>query len=797
MKRGDPSGLNPFPDNFSSFAAAYPVDTTSGNYDHAVGLQNGGWLPAGAPGYSGMQLTMPIYAPYIQVADEHTDSQLWAQTGTCDNWYNPDGSTDYTTQNCPVASDCSGANGCAVQSLEVASFSQLSAPGITTTTLQVFMTSDGYITSCYADGGGDCCGNDVGVPNSCWVAMGMSPTTPPTMTVSQTLATTTTVTPYGSAPYELQVGVVNNGDAWWVYVNGLPIGFYPLPDTYLWPGTTEPGPMTGQATYLQAGGEVDQFWPDNVHSDTSMVSDRPASEGYGYAAYERNVLYYDSTNASHDANLQYLRTPTTPASEGDFNFPGLCGLQSGGWADAQGNPGAYSITNAVPAGPSPAGTSWGEYFYFGGGRLSPPGGSVLTGTFPQVISVGSQESACALTPAGGVECWGDNTWGQLGNGSTSSSPSPVQVTGLTGGVIGVSVGGESACAVTTNGDVMCWGDNDNGEIGPGTVTSTCGESGGFQTPCSTTPVQVTGFVGKAVAVSVGGGSACALTGVGEVWCWGDNESGALGDDGVSPDQCGGQEVPVVETLRPCSHAPQQVTGLSASATAISVGGGFACAVLVGGDVMCWGSNYAGELGNASTATCYLAAPPGQPTNPEPCSMVPVTVQALSSAAMVSAGVSEGSACAVTTAGAVMCWGANESGQLGVSPSTTTCQGGDTCSMAAVAVSGLGSGVIAVSTSGEGACAFQAGPTDGVWCWGTNSYGTLANGTTSSNPSPVPTKIASGLTSDVLAVSVGFASACTLNADGSAACWGDNSAGEIGDGTMSAAPDLMPTAACFP
>ena len=291
------------------------------------------------------------------------------------------------------------------------------------------------------------------------------------------------------------------------------------------------------------------------------------------------------------------------------------------------------------------------------------------------VSVG-QISACAIASGGGVVCWGDNSDGELGNGSTTTSAVPVQVTGLTAGVTFVSVGDLSACAVGSGGAIQCWGDN----------------TGNTSTPSSSVPVPVMGLASGAIAVSAGT-VACAIASGGAVECWGSNSLGQLGN-GTTTD----------------SAVPVQVTGLTSGATSVSVGGAVACAVVAGG-VQCWGSNEYGQLGNGSTT--------------DDVAVSPVQVTGLSTG-VTTVSVSALSACALTTGGAVQCWGENPYGQLG--------NGTTTSSTVPMPVTGLPSGVTDLATGGESACALKA---DGsVWCWGTNGSGQLGNGTTTNSPVPV-------------------------------------------------------------
>ena len=164
------------------------------------------------------------------------------------------------------------------------------------------------------------------------------------------------------------------------------------------------------------------------------------------------------------------------------------------------------------------------------------------------VAVGGGHT-CAITTAGGVKCWGSNTFGQLGDAAGGSSGdfslTPVDVSGLTSGVAAVTTGFSHTCALTTGGGVKCWGRNDGGQLGQ--VTSgTCNIGGNL---CSITPVDVVGLTSGVATVTAGGSHTCAVTTGGGAKCWGGNSSGQLGD-GTTTDRATPVDVLGTELSRP-------------------------------------------------------------------------------------------------------------------------------------------------------------------------------------------------------------------------------------------------------
>ena len=342
-----------------------------------------------------------------------------------------------------------------------------------------------------------------------------------------------------------------------------------------------------------------------------------------------------------------------------------------------------------------------------------------------VIAIAAGDAhTCELTDTGGVKCWGDNGYGQLGDGANTNRSMPVAVRDLSSGVMAIEVGGGHTCALTNAGTVLCWGNNNHGQLGDDTLTD------------RSTPVAVNGPSSGVTAITVGGDHTCALTSTGDVLCWGDNSDGQLGDGTTA-----GHSMPLA------------VSGLSSGVTAIAAGGDHTCALTSTGGVMCWGDNGNGQLGDGTTT--------GHTT--------PVAVNGLSSSVIaITAGGDH--TCALTSIGSVLCWGLNFYGQLGDSTNTDRAT--------PTAVSGLSSGMAAIAAGGNHTCALTN--TGGVLCWGYNDDGQLGDNTTSRRFAPVAV---SGLSSGVTAITAGDLHTCALISASSVMCWGNNSHGELGNGTL--------------
>jgi len=349
---------------------------------------------------------------------------------------------------------------------------------------------------------------------------------------------------------------------------------------------------------------------------------------------------------------------------------------------------------------------------------------ITTGPGLTRLSAGSGQT-CGVAAGGAAYCWGYNAFGQLGNGSTTNSATPVAVSGGLSFAT-VSAGNLSPCGVTTGGAAYCWGDNSYGELGNGTTTT------------SLTPVAVSGGLSFATLNAGSFVSTCGVTTSGAAYCWGDNQQGELGIGSITgPQTCVGV---YSHGSGACSLTPVAVSGGLSFAT-VSASYLSTCGVTTGGAAYCWGDNSFGQLGNGTTTS----------------SATPVAVSGGLSFATVSAGLS--SACGVTTGGAAYCWGLNVS-ELGNAPVAVS--GG--VSFATVSVGGIA--ICGVTTSGA------------AYCWGDNQYGELGNGTTTGSARPVA--VSGGLSFATVSAGVDFA--CGVTTGGAAYCWGVNSFGQLGNGS---------------
>jgi alpha-tubulin suppressor-like RCC1 family protein len=361
-------------------------------------------------------------------------------------------------------------------------------------------------------------------------------------------------------------------------------------------------------------------------------------------------------------------------------------------------------------------------------------GAVLTAPLGQ--SRASAAVAAVVNTQTAVS-WGFDGLGELGDGTTNNR-SLFGAVDAGSGIVQVAAGLDHGLAVTSSGTVYAWGSNTGGQLGNGTTT------------LQTVPVQVKALTGV-VAVAAGYFHSLALRSDGTVWAWGDNTDGELGTG---------------TTAR--SLVPVRVKGLS-GITAIAAGEDFSLARRSDGTVWAWGINADGELGNGTT------------TN----SLVPVQVRGLSQVTSIAAGGFAAYAIRTTSTGATSAWawGGNGGGELGDGTTADHHTPEQVTGIAAPGIASIAAGwvyALALGTDGS------------VWGWGNDANGELGNAPTSTAAlRPVQTRLpGSGIvqlaaSSELIAALFTgrvFLHTLALRSDGTVWAWGDNSDGQLGDGS---------------
>ncbi len=342
---------------------------------------------------------------------------------------------------------------------------------------------------------------------------------------------------------------------------------------------------------------------------------------------------------------------------------------------------------------------------------------------PRLGSIASgDDHTCALR-TGQVACWGENIFGQVGDGTSQSPRATPLVVGSIADAVDVTAGSNFSCATLSTGTVQCWGQNGLAQLGRGNTSGSEKNAGA-----------VSGLT-DAVQVAAGSDFACALRSTGEASCWGWNDWGQLGDSSTSQ-----------------RRSPVAVTGI-ADVVQVDAGNDHTCALHATGAVSCWGRNHAGQLGKGTTSTRETT---------------PVLVSGISNATRVAAG--NDFSCAVLDDGQAACWGYNIWGQLG--NGTTSNQNPTPTNVSMI------TDAVAIEVGGKHACAVRA--SGAVSCWGYNDFGQLGNGTTTR--SSVPVDVAPLMDAAGIATGSGLGHSCAERANGAIDCWGYNIFGQLGTGS---------------
>ncbi len=339
---------------------------------------------------------------------------------------------------------------------------------------------------------------------------------------------------------------------------------------------------------------------------------------------------------------------------------------------------------------------------------------------------------CGLRTDGTVLCWGGNPGGRLGVGAANGAASvvlPTIVAGVRGTPVDIAAGGSHTCARTMNGELWCWGDNGMGQVGDGTSGNT-----------RPAPTLVFAVGASVTSVATGAQFTCVVRTDRAVWCWGDNSNFQLALSARVPRPRPG----------PIGFSP----GAPATTVEIAAGAAHTCSRNAAGAILCWGANRDGQLGDSTRSSSFA----------------PVAVLGLSAPAAHLA-LGEDHSCTSTADGSALCWGANDQGQLGDGTAETR--------TIPVPVRGL-TAVVELAAGATHTCARRSDET--VWCWGGNHHGQLGDATSGTRATPA---IVPGL-GGVVQLAAGGNHTCARTKDGALWCWGEGLQGQLGDGTTTPA-----------
>ncbi|WP_032723443.1 RCC1 domain-containing protein, partial [Salinispora arenicola] len=367
-------------------------------------------------------------------------------------------------------------------------------------------------------------------------------------------------------------------------------------------------------------------------------------------------------------------------------------------------------------------------------------GRAITGWFFLVLAVmvtqaaGMSLAAAENGPSAAIRAsdtyfaWGDNSNGQLGNGTITGSSTPVDVYLPAGTAItAVAAGGLHSLALTSTGAVLAWGRNFSGQLGNGDTTN------------RSTPVDVDLPAGTTItAIAAGAFHSLALTSAGTVLAWGENLHGQLGNGGTT-----NMSTPVGVSL------PAGVT-----ITAVAAGAAHSLALTSTGAVLAWGDNTNGQLGNGTTTG----------------SSTPVDVDLPAGTTITAVAAGAAHSLALTSTGAALAWGNNADGQLG---------NGDTTNRSTPVDVDLPAGVTITAVAAGAAHSLALTSAGAVVAWGRNASGQLGNGTTTGSSTPVDVDLPTGATINAIAAGLDFGLALTTA--GTVVAWGRNFSGQLGNG----------------
>jgi alpha-tubulin suppressor-like RCC1 family protein len=452
----------------------------------------------------------------------------------------------------------------------------------------------------------------------------------------------------------------------------------------------------------------------------------------------------DPTPAYYRWKIEIWKQVSIPA-----NSLHACAIKTDGTLWCWGSNGSGQLgdgTNSHKNLPTQVGsdTNWkivsaGGYDYYGGGGFT-----------------------CAIKTDGTLWCWGENYYGQLGDGTSGSWAdkwTPTQVAGTNWDK--VSAGAEHTCAIKTDGTLWCWGYNGSGQLGDGTNAN------------KSTPTQV-GTDTDWAMVSAGGNHTCAIKNDGRLFCWGWNGYGQLGD-GTNSEK----------------WTPTQV-GTDTDWAMVSAGWHTTCAIKTNGTLWCWGQNDQGQVGDGTTINRNTPRQVGTATNWRTVSSgddhvcgvktdgtlwcwgrgignSPIRIGTDTDWFDVVAGWYDSNNCALKTNKTLWCWGNNSYGTLG---------DGTNVSRNNPTRVGIETNWTAITAGREHAFGIRANKT--IWGWGRNNYGQLGDLTNTDRN--IPTNVGNDV--NWTAISAGWEHTCGIMEDNSLWCWGRNIYGQLGNASNS-------------
>jgi alpha-tubulin suppressor-like RCC1 family protein len=364
------------------------------------------------------------------------------------------------------------------------------------------------------------------------------------------------------------------------------------------------------------------------------------------------------------------------------------------------------------------------------------------------IWAGGQHT-CAKMDDNTVRCWGWNNLGQVGDGTLLTRLSPVTVP-LVGGVSKLAVGYQHTCALMVDNTVRCWGGNTFGQLG-------INVSGGYRlAPVIVVAPAGAGPLTNVVELKVGSDHTCARRSDNTVYCWGRNDNGQAGNGNTT------------NQIR-----PTLVSFASGTPASLALGWLSSCARMSNNTVRCWGDNSHGQIGDGTTTDRLT-----------PTTVIPVSGSgSLSNVTQIGMNSRSFHVCARISDSSVRCWGENQAGQLG--DGTTNDR-----SRPVVAFLGANLSAVQVEAGGDHTCIRQSD--HDIRCWGENRDGERGDGTTTWDLDYTQ----ADLPDDAVSLTVGGNHSCALLDNDTAYCWGRNALGRIGDGTTTDRPTPVEVGGCL-